>query len=255
MKDSIELPRKPEPEGEIFQQAYLRIFEEKIPPELTSAPEIPKGYNLLEVGCGVGSNAYHLSISNPQIRVVGLDSSELAIVKGRELFSAPNLELKVGNVYRLNEIKEEFDMVFCILGLHHFNNLRFAFRNIYDILKKRGLFGFCDFDRKYSEKDVETLIHGKLRLEAGEEEYRLFVEHLVNEEVGKDKLMLYGYRPRLVSALIRDSRLAAYTVNEVLNTLKEVGFGKDSIKIFDDVKEAFLVHPSEGIFGGVAHKE
>jgi predicted methyltransferase family protein/methyltransferase family protein/protein-lysine methyltransferase-like protein len=69
---------------------------------------------VLELGCGDGGNIVPMAVALPGARLLGIDSSERAIARGRELVQAlglPNVTLEVAAVEELEPPRERFDYV------------------------------------------------------------------------------------------------------------------------------------------------
>jgi ubiquinone/menaquinone biosynthesis C-methylase UbiE len=74
---------------------------------------------LLDVGCGGGKLAHLIATSRPNVRVVGIDSSEPMIRVARKRYSGvPNLEFRSGTVEQ-SASEAEFDFAFTVLSFHH----------------------------------------------------------------------------------------------------------------------------------------
>lgn len=104
---------------------YEKILKDRTQPaiDLANRLESLSPTSILDLGCGPGNSTKVLREKFPNARVVGADNSEEMLSKARELY--PNIEFILldanGN---LNEINEEFDIVFsnaCIQWLpnHH----------------------------------------------------------------------------------------------------------------------------------------
>ena len=69
---------------------------------------------MLELGCGDGGNVVPMAVALPGARFLGIDSSERAIVRGRELVEAlgiPNVTLEAAAIEELEPPPEPFDYV------------------------------------------------------------------------------------------------------------------------------------------------
>lgn len=80
------------------------------------------GKSVLDIGCGDGAYT-HTFIQMGAARVLGLDPASAAIEKARENSKEnPELRFEVGNVYKLDELKQRFDIVVFRGVLHHLPN-------------------------------------------------------------------------------------------------------------------------------------
>ncbi|HEU5250586.1 MAG TPA: class I SAM-dependent methyltransferase [Thermoanaerobaculia bacterium] len=84
------------------------------------AGEVPTDSGrLLDVGCGGGKLAHLIATSRPNVRVVGIDSSEPMIRVARKRYSSvANLEFRSGTVEQSGS-SAEFDFALTVLSFHH----------------------------------------------------------------------------------------------------------------------------------------
>lgn len=71
--------------------------------------------NVLEIGCGLGSNLYLLAQKYPEVKFYGIDINSQIIKEGRLLLKKnkiDNIELNVGNALNINYPNHYFDLVF-----------------------------------------------------------------------------------------------------------------------------------------------
>lgn len=81
-----------------------------------------QGKKVLDLGCGDGTYTHGL-LQMGAASVLGLDPAEAAIDIAREKFAdTPNLAFVVGNIYALDELSEQFDIVVLRGVLHHLPN-------------------------------------------------------------------------------------------------------------------------------------
>ncbi len=79
-----------------------------------------KPTNLLEVGCGEGFLLAVIKKAWPELPILGLDNSELALADGHKLF--PDLPLQPGDIYRLNQADASWDVVVASEILEHLDH-------------------------------------------------------------------------------------------------------------------------------------
>lgn len=98
--------------------------------------------NIVSLGCGAGSHEIKLASLNPEIRVKGYDIAQKLITLGLKIAqekSLPNLELSVGDVYKLNFEPESVDCFFFHSALHHFKDIHsFIADKVKPALRKGG---------------------------------------------------------------------------------------------------------------------
>lgn len=72
-------------------------------------------HNILEIGCGLGSNLYLLSKKFPNAQLYGIDINSQIIKEGKKLLEQnkiKNITLKVGNALNIDYPNKYFDIVF-----------------------------------------------------------------------------------------------------------------------------------------------
>ena len=82
----------------------------------------PAGATVLEVGCGIGAQTKIIARQNPDCRFIGVDLSEASIAQARadpDFQGLPNVEFRVGDVYRLPELEITFAHVLVCFVLEH----------------------------------------------------------------------------------------------------------------------------------------
>jgi ubiquinone/menaquinone biosynthesis C-methylase UbiE len=105
---------------------------------------------LLDVGCGPGYLAAQLSQKYPDVKITGLDNSEMTVTLARSNWPSiayDNLEFIVGDAQRLPVTDDYFDVVISSLSLHHLTDAQAAFREIHRVLKPGGRFLIFDLRR------------------------------------------------------------------------------------------------------------
>jgi SAM-dependent methyltransferase len=76
--------------------------------------------SVLELGCGEGFIAGHLSERRPDILYVGVDQNEEDLKSLRAKF--PNVETHRASIYDLSFLRRDFDLVICAEVLEHLSN-------------------------------------------------------------------------------------------------------------------------------------
>ena len=110
----------PEKFGAIKSFFYRLWAEPSIEPmHRRIASEVPiETGRLLDIGCGGGKVDRLIAAARPNVRVVGLDSSEAMLRSARKRSSAPNLEFRLGTIEG-SLFSGEFDLALSVLSFHH----------------------------------------------------------------------------------------------------------------------------------------
>ena len=110
----------PEKFGAIKSFFYRLWAEPSIEPmHRRIASEVPiETGRLLDIGCGGGKVDRLIAAARPNVRVVGLDSSEAMLRSARKRSSAPNLEFRLGTI-ESSLFSGEFDFALSVLSFHH----------------------------------------------------------------------------------------------------------------------------------------
>lgn len=120
-------------------------FKEK---DLFGQAKIIDGYikklnakKILELAYGRGANCIYLAKKNPKSSFYGVDLSQGQIEYAyKSSKNSKNLYLKKGDFHELKEFKKEtFDIIFIIEALCYSNNERKVFKEVYRILKPKGI--------------------------------------------------------------------------------------------------------------------
>jgi len=104
-----------------------------------------KGKDILEIGCGGGQNA--IVLSKWGAKSVGLDISEEQIRYARKLAGkeAADVPFYVGNMEDLSVFDDmSFDIVLSSFAIGYAKNLSRTFQEVFRVLRKGGLFIFCE---------------------------------------------------------------------------------------------------------------
>ena len=79
-------------------------------------PDI-RGKKVLDIGCGSGINC--LEFSSQAQRVLGIDISTKMLMSAMKENSAPNIEYRLLDMEKLDEIDEAFDLIYSSLAFHY----------------------------------------------------------------------------------------------------------------------------------------
>ncbi|HEY6066334.1 MAG TPA: class I SAM-dependent methyltransferase [Thermoanaerobaculia bacterium] len=113
------------------------------------AGEVPiERGTLLDVGCGPGKLDRLIAAARPNVRVVGVDSSEAMVRAARKRSSPanlPNLEFRLGTVERA-AAPAEFDFALTVLSFHHWDEPEATLAAVHRALQPRGRFWIYEMD-------------------------------------------------------------------------------------------------------------
>ena len=160
---------------------------------------IPKNGKILDLGCGEGLTANLLGLLRPDLEIIGIDKSSLAID------SAKKIKIKNVKFYKINFLKlnfinskkfSEFDLIICNDVVHHINF-------------------------NYHRSLVEKLI-GKLKVNG----------HVVFKEVNKDDFLDYTLSKFFDKILYPKDCLSFRSKLEWLSFFERIGYEKKEIIFF-----------------------
>lgn len=155
----------------LLNHIYRTVSEDKIPWAKNHLPnclvellnkQILKPCKLADLGCGIGS--YSLCLAKLGFEVVGIDYSEVAIEKVRQIFELNQLNgefVTLDLTEKQNHELPIFDFAFDYEVLHHiFPEARIQyFNNVFDLLSDNGMYlSVC-----FSEQDEYFGGEGKFR--------------------------------------------------------------------------------------------
>lgn len=115
----------------------------------------------LDIGCGGGSNVRRLLKKCPCGKVTGIDYSEVSVEKSRGVNKAEILNKRCnilqGNVMELPFEDETFDVVTAFETIYFWSDITEAFRQVYRVLKKEGIFMICNESGGKNPKDEKWI--------------------------------------------------------------------------------------------------
>ena len=114
-------------------------------------PPIPRGGEVLDVGCGFGHSFAELQQRFKPRRIVAVDAdSELEKRVGdRAADCACDVDLYRANASRLPLADDRFDVVFCHQTFHHLVEQEAAMAEFFRVLKPGGTLLFAESTRRY----------------------------------------------------------------------------------------------------------
>jgi len=128
--------------------------ESKVPIGITYGPGMPnenklklmgnlKGKNVLEIGCGGAQCG--IGFAKKGARVTGIDISEEQLNYAKKLAEKNEVKIKLlqGDIVTLPQIKSNSqEIVFSSWALFYVSDLNKCFKEVYRVLKKKGIFVF-----------------------------------------------------------------------------------------------------------------
>jgi SAM-dependent methyltransferase len=100
----------------------------------------PRVGSLLDLGCGDGYGCFAIAGRYPRLRVVGIDSDEEVIAAGRQTYSLPNLELKVGDAMRWDATigDNDYDCIISFDSIEHVAHRELYLEGVVEHLTEAG---------------------------------------------------------------------------------------------------------------------
>lgn len=147
-----------------------------------------KKLSILELGPGTGAFAEKLLHKFSGAVYMGLDISQimLDITYSRLKKNASRLTLQKADLNQ-DRIKGCFDLVVSLYTLHHVENKRALFSDIYDSLKENGVFAFIDVVKAQNFRLEEVFLrHWREFMESGGLD-RQRVDEIIEEHVENDR--------------------------------------------------------------------
>ena len=97
-----------------------------------------KGKNVLEIGCGIGTDAINFARAGANYTGVELSSQSLQITKDRFIKFGLDGSLILGDCENLGEVFKDknFDLIYSFGVLHHTPDIRAALKSIHDISRR-----------------------------------------------------------------------------------------------------------------------
>ena len=124
--------------------------------------EIRNDYRCLDIGCGGGANVKKLLVKTPYGKVIGIDYSEVSVIKSSKINKAEienkHCEILQGNVMKLPFRKETFDIITAFETIYFWPDINEAFKQVYRVLKVSGTFiiqGMKIYNSEQIKKSLE----------------------------------------------------------------------------------------------------
>ena len=175
----------------------LEYFESVKDKRYTAESHIPKfaqfgsykNKRILEIGCGIGTDAIEFARHGAQY--VGIDLSSESINLTKKRFDVYNLKGEFYNIDAADDLSflGKFDLVYSFGVIHHYPNVEKIIDNVKKLLKPKGIFKFmvyaknswkyamilkdldqaeaqpnCPYVKVYTNSEIEKLLYKKLSI-------------------------------------------------------------------------------------------
>jgi ubiquinone/menaquinone biosynthesis C-methylase UbiE len=127
-----------------YDKSYtVNTYQRKTQIMVIDQIEIKQGMNILDLGCGTGSGTIDIASKlDGTGNVIGIDLSEKMIEQAKNKINTidyTNIEFILGSGNKL-AYDNYFDYVISTNAYHHFKNKNQIFLNVYNSLKRNGVF-------------------------------------------------------------------------------------------------------------------
>ncbi|HEX9396996.1 MAG TPA: class I SAM-dependent methyltransferase [Burkholderiales bacterium] len=124
---------------------------------------IPEGHRprrplVLDVGCGQGKSFLPLFEQFSPSRIIGIDFDEHCVAAARAAAGALPVDVRRGELSRLDLADRSVDLVFCHQTFHHLTRQQLALGEFYRVLKPGGLLLFAESTRAYIHSWIIRLL-------------------------------------------------------------------------------------------------
>lgn len=100
-----------------------------------------RGLNILDLGCGFGSNCRDFT-KRGAAHVIGIDISSKMIEVAKRENVHPLIEYRIMDIMDISKLTQSFDLIFSSLALHYIKDFETLTKNIYDKLNPGGVLLF-----------------------------------------------------------------------------------------------------------------
>ena len=162
----------------------------------------PGGSRVLEAGCGVGAQTAILTANSPAAQFTSVDVSAASLAEARQRVTAPNVEFREADVFRLPFPDASFDHVFVCFVLEHLADPAAALAALGRVVRPGGSITVIEGD------------HGSAYFHPDDADARRAVQCLIDLQAraGGDALIGRRLFPLLVEAGYADVRVSPRTV-------------------------------------------
>src|SRR5436190_1531976 len=198
-----------------------------------------KGQQVLEIGCGVGTDG--LQFARAGAIYTGVDLTEAAIELARQNFQTAGQqgEFRVADAEKLDFADESFDMVYSHGVLHHTPDIESAIREIHRVLKTGGravvmLYHRGSYNYRVGIRVLRRAGAGLLKSEGGIK----LVHRLTGEPI--DSLREHAASLRNANGNVSTAELLNQSTDGAGNPLARVYSRGEARKLFKDFRRVEL---------------
>lgn len=130
-------------DNQVFFESYVKLRQSANYNQLLEQPAMEallpslEGLSVLDIGCGWGDNCRAFAQAGAR-RVLGIDISERMLSLAESENSLPNIEYRLLDMSRLDELRETFDLVYSSLAFHYVSDFPKLMEDISSILPVGG---------------------------------------------------------------------------------------------------------------------
>jgi ubiquinone/menaquinone biosynthesis C-methylase UbiE len=227
--------------AEIYEQHMVPAIFAAWVPALVELLSLQRGHHVLDVACGTGLVARHVTRQvGPEGRVVGLDVHPNMLAMARRM--APEIEWREGNAIELPFSEQEFDAVVCQQGLQFFPNKPQALREMHRILIPEGRLAlalWCPIDTSPGHHALAQGLARHVSTDAATLMYNVF--GLGEAETISALLEEAGFREIHIR---QEERMARFPSQDDFTKVMVMGsaLGRTGVKVSDDALKALSDH-------------
>ncbi|MDD9913373.1 MAG: class I SAM-dependent methyltransferase, partial [Rhodospirillaceae bacterium] len=219
--------------------------------------------DVLIAGAGTGRQAIHAALEfGPEARVLAMDVSAASLAYGARmaaLFGAENLRFEVGDILRLDETKDDFDVIECVGVLHHLADPGEGWRAVIRRLRPGGLM-LIGLYSALSRQVIQALSEEPdwPGPEADDDALRAYRRRLMDRAVGSDEPALTDSPDFSTKSGFRDLALHVsewqFTIPEIGDVLRAEGLEFRGFSLSDDTRRSYAeMFPDDSPWGTLEH--
>ena len=218
---------------------------------------------VLIAGAGTGRQAVHAAFEfGPEARVLAMDLSAASLAYGArmaELLGTGNLRFAVGDILRLDETKDDFDVIECVGVLHHMADPGEGWRALIRRLRPGGLM-LIGLYSALSRQVIQSLSEDPdwPGPEADDDALRAYRRTLTDRAAGSDQTILTDSPDFFTKSGFRDLALHVserqFTIPEIGDILRAEGLEFRGFSLSDDSKRSYAeMFPDDPPWGTLEH--
>lgn len=125
--------------------------------------------SLLDLGCGTGLELDFIFPRHPDIKVTGIDLSEVMLAKLREKHDDKPIDLICGDYFSVSFGENRFDTAISFESLHHFpaEKKLALYNKLFNAITENGIYIECDYMVE-TEEEESMLMEENARLRASQ---------------------------------------------------------------------------------------